>query len=307
MTSKQPRSAGKQNKANPAARQKAPKKGQAKQSTAADTQLVEKPARLPLDKKDAEYLFHYANNILYPAGRDFLERLEKNEVELHHAYSCTFLLAHAMDHIAHCWAKILGEPKPSKVRGSVMAWLDDTYGSEGSEHIKRKFELLDAVNNALKHVELLPDRYKELIQVYGQISSSSLQIRDGRIMFIGKNYAFDFGRVVLRKLIDVFAVQINELDDVEAFVNCEEPVILMDSGPYGAYGEDVLPSDILIHELSKPCDDCGEGHENCRCELDNFAGTKGEFNPEQTNWSLVNEALEQVSGTREARRRDCDR
>ncbi|MGK7246620.1 hypothetical protein ACSPAH_16895 [Buttiauxella agrestis] len=122
---------------------------------------------ISVSESNAEYLTHYINNIIKPAGEEFTDLLQCNNLKLHHAYSFNFILAHAVDHILFSIV-----PKAPTRTAFIMSF-DEKYEVEGCEHINNKFQLLDAINNSLKHVSLDPARYKKLIDMYGDIDSDS--------------------------------------------------------------------------------------------------------------------------------------
>ncbi|MCD6725513.1 hypothetical protein LT012_19305 [Vibrio cholerae] len=102
--------------------------------------------------------------------------MEKNTVQLHHAYSFNAILAHAIDYIIFIASKEKNVGRAASVRG-----FDDKYYVEGTVRINNKFQLLDAVNNSFKHVELDKNRYKYLIETYGELSFHCLKEENGKI------------------------------------------------------------------------------------------------------------------------------
>jgi hypothetical protein len=139
----------------------------------------------------------YLENILSPASAEFLRKVSENDVGLHDAFGTTRFVAHAVDYILAI-RTAAGLPQG---RAALVRTFDERFSVTGARFGKRKFELIDAVNNALKHIKLKEDRYENVISSYGSISFSCLVQHEGRVLCLLDGYRFDYARVVLRPAI----------------------------------------------------------------------------------------------------------
>lgn len=246
---------------------------------------------------NAEYLTHYINKIIKPAGEEFTDLLQCNNLKLHHAYSFNFILAHAVDHILFSIV-----PKAPTRTAFIMSF-DEKYEVEGCEHINNKFQLLDAINNSLKHVSLDPARYKKLIDMYGDIDSRSLYERNGKVYIKTEHYTFDYGRVVLRPIYQIFNCGLSDIHDVIEFINGR----VFGSFGYGEFLYDYEPYDAIdrmIDHCNPVCMDCGELADECECTSFVYKNQKGDFNPDQDSNFDFEDVMSQISGTREWQKKE---
>lgn len=243
--------------------------------------------------KNIEYLSNYINNIVQPAGEEFLVLLQNNNLQLHHAYSLNFILAHALDHMVY-------SPNPNEQkRCAYLIDFDRKYQVEGSNHLNNKFQLLDVVNNSLKHVVLDIKRYRHIIETYGDINSMSLQAENGKVFLKTKNYTFDYGRVVLRPVYQVFDCDLSDPEDIIEFINGDL---------FGCFGYDIFEDDYeadnaidrMIAHCNPICMDCGELGDACECPSFVYGDKPGFFNPvdQDPNFDF-NSVMSQISGTRD--------
>lgn len=143
--------------------------------------------------------FDYHHLILLPSLRDLEGKVSDNELRLHQAIGFNMILAHAIDYLF-----AIENARGSKnSRKDLMKQLDEGYAVEGGKFRNGKFQLIDAVNNSIKHIHLDNNRYKKIIKEYGNMSFRLLVEKSGIIYFRTDNYKFDYGRVVLRNISEV--------------------------------------------------------------------------------------------------------
>ncbi|EJL6590355.1 hypothetical protein NMS43_003512 [Vibrio cholerae] len=251
---------------------------------------------MKITEKDTGYFISYVNDVLEPAEEEFLSKVEQNTVQLHHAYSFNAILAHAIDYIVFIASKEKNVGRAASVRG-----FDDKYYVEGTVRINNKFQLLDAVNNSFKHVELDKNRYKYLIETYGELSFHCLKEENGKIFFSTPSFRFDYSRVVLRPISAIFTCGINSHEDVIDFINGE----ICGALGYGNFDYDYDPHDAIdrmIDYCNPQCMDCGEYGDDCDCSEFVFGDKTGEFNPDRDPAFDFDDVMSQISGTREWRR-----
>jgi len=91
----------------------------------------------------------YVELIFGPATRAFGQRLDGDGVRLHEVFGVNLFVAHAVDYIrAIRVADGISESRPTLIRE-----FDEHFSVEGARFQNKKFELIDAVNNALKHIK----------------------------------------------------------------------------------------------------------------------------------------------------------
>lgn len=249
------------------------------------------------DDKDASYLISYLNNVLKPASEEFFKLIDSNSMKLHHAYSFNAILAHVIDYMTY----ILKKKKPSITRRYFIKNFDEIYFISGCNYINNKFELLDAINNSFKHVELRKNQYKDLIHLYGDLSFKSLKANEGKIFFNMPEYKFDYCRVVLRPIAKIFDCGLNTTDDIDNFINGRK----FGSTGYGTFIYDYEPYDAIdrmIDYCNSECMDCGETDQYCDCPSFTYGPSKGEFNPNSDPNFDFTDVMSNISGTREWRK-----
>lgn len=245
------------------------------------------------DEKDAQYLLAYLRNVLIPASDEFFSYLNCNELQLHHAFSFNAILAHAIDYMVFITKKMTNAS-----RGEFIKSFDKRYAVDGCNHINNKFALLDAVNNSFKHVELDRNRYKNLVEKYGNLSFHSLKHEQGKVFFDMPSYKFDYSRVVLRPVAAIFNCGLETTNDIDDFINGRK----CGSTGYGHFDYEYEPHDAIdrmIDYCSSECMDCGEDSENCDCPSFIYGKNIGEFNPNIDPCFDFNDVMSNISGTRE--------
>lgn len=245
------------------------------------------------NENDAKYLILYINDVLIPASGEFFNQLSNNKVKLHHAFSFNAILAHAIDYMV-----FIAKKMTNASRGSFIKDFDERYSVDGCAHINNKFTLLDAVNNSFKHVELDKERYKKLIEMYGDLSFHSLKHENGKIFFDMPAYRFDYSRVVLRPIAAIFNCGLKSTNNIDDFINGR----ICGSTGYGHFCYDYEPHDAIdrmIDYCNPDCMDCGEGADDCDCPNFIYDGNNGEFAANVDPRFNFDDVMSNISGTRE--------
>lgn len=240
-----------------------------------------------VEKTCARYQ-EYWKTILCPAANSFRNSLESDQLQLHEVFGTNLFVAHAIDYLAEV-RKADGE---ISTRSQFVQNFDELYFVEGARFQNIKFRLVDAVNNALKHIEICADRYHDLVAKYGSISFQCLSEVDGRILCLLDGYRFDYCRVILCPVLDVLVDwQFDDLDDVLEFArgNCSGIEILSDES-------DDDPIDQMIDYCNPVCLDCGEGERECLCATYIYDGDSGEFAPIQDDTFDFDSVMCRISG-----------
>ena len=246
------------------------------------------------DNSNADYLISYIQKVLLPASVEFHELLRLNQIKLHHAFSFTTILTHAIDYLV-----FIDDDYKRRTRKTLIEDFDEIYSVQGATYVNQKFKLLDAVNNAFKHVELDINRYKSLIDKYGLITFDSLQVRDNNVYFVQKEYTFDYCRIVLKPIAAIFDCSINTKDDVIKFLNAKKHGTLHVED-FDYYDNDPMNAIDRMIEYSDPkCLDCGEYQDKCACDSFLYANQKPDSNLDIDKNFDFNETMAQISGTRE--------
>ncbi len=131
------------------------------------------------------------------------------------------------------------------------------------------------LNNSLKHVEL-DNRHanQEALHHYGPIRFRALTEENGRVYCLLQKYRFDFGRVVLRSVLNPFA---------RLTFSCETDVVDFATGEWVWQEEPEIdsedPIDQMIEHCNPPCANCGESENDCECATFVFDDQEGRFEP----------------------------
>jgi hypothetical protein len=219
----------------------------------------------------------YITHILRPAKNALEAKIATNDIALHEAFGANLIVAHSVDYLL----AVRAADGIEENRKDLILMFDEKFSVPGAYLSNRKMELVDAINNAVKHVRLDPKRYKSLGKRYGQISFQSLVEDEGRIMCHLDNYRFDYCRVVLRPTLAVLAGwELNTHEDVLEFAR--GGFVYMDTSPHHDIFDPSDPStaiDQMIELCSSPCKNCEETAEDCRCSRYVFAGESGRYEP----------------------------
>ena len=235
----------------------------------------------------------YLENILSPASEEFFRKISRNEVGLHDAFGTNLFVAHAVDYIqAVRLAAGLQESRTKLVQN-----FDARFSITGTRFRQRKFELIDAVNNALKHIQLKEERYPSVIKSYGSISFNCLVQDEGRVLCLLNGYRFDYARVVLRPAIQALTGwDFGSPESILAFARGD--FVVEAPSPHDEWDD---PIDQMIAYCNPSCDDCEEPEDNCMCGTFVYDGKKGSFAPAFNPSFDFDEVMSHISG---AYRRD---
>tara|TARA_R110000737_G_scaffold31063_4_gene49613 strand:- start:9564 stop:10343 length:780 start_codon:yes stop_codon:yes gene_type:complete len=250
---------------------------------------------LVLGDGDAQYLLSYINDVLVPSSNEFFKLLDKNNVQLHHAFSFNAILTHAIDYMI-----FIANKTGKATRGQFIKEFEEKYSVDGSLHINNKFRLQDAINNSFKHVELdlTQSRYQDLIKRYGELTFHSLKSKNGKIFFDMPYYKFDYCRVILRPIAAIFNCGLSTTKDIDDFINGR----VFGGTGYGDFDYDYEPHDAIdrMTEACNPeCRDCGEGADDCDCPDFIYGANRGEFSGNVDLNFDFNDVMSNISGTRE--------
>ncbi len=232
----------------------------------------------------------FLRSILRPAAEEFYWHLDAGDLKLHQVFQTTVLAAHMIDYLAaiRCAAGLVEDRK------QLVKTFDQIYAVEGALFLNRKFQLVNAVNNALKHIELNPEKFpanKELIEQYGPIRFHCLRKEGGLVLFEAEKYHFDFARVALRPVLAVVTPwEFEDADDVVDFA-------------FGKYADlevaddfDDDPIDQMIDYCNPICLDCGEGGDECRCSEFRYDDKRGEFRGDWDESFEFDAVMSRISG-----------
>ncbi len=241
---------------------------------------IESPPVAPTNEvlnRACEDFEHYIMYILEPAKADLEEKVRKNEISLHQAFGANLILAHSVDYLQ----AVRAADGITESRRELVATFDALFSVPGAYLANRKMELVDGINNALKHIRINPARYKGLGDRYGQISFQSLIEDEGRILCHLDEYRFDYCRVVLLPALKALSSwDFEGPDDVVSFARGEFTV--EESSWYPDIYDPDDPStaiDQMIELCNPPCINCDQMHDDCLCEKYVFAGESGRFEP----------------------------
>lgn len=243
----------------------------------------------------------YIQAIFEPAMVRLNANINAGHVELHQVFGANLFVAHAVDYIQ----AIRNADGIKESRTDLVRKFDQTFSVNGARFSNRKFELIDAINNALKHIRLDPKRYHQLEQQYGPVSFQSLVEEKGRVLCILDGYRFDYARVVLRPAYQALADwDFDAVEDVLEFARGE--VALSDWTHEDALMASDDPADApdqMIAYCNPTCDDCGEGEPDCYCAEFVYEGEQGRFESRFQADFDFDEVMSRISG---AYRRDRD-
>lgn len=244
-----------------------------------------------------DYL-QYLRLILEPAMKQLDDGMKTRNLQLHQVFGANLYLAHAVDYIQ----KIRRTSGISETRTEFVTQFDRLFSVEGARFGNKKFELIDAINNALKHIRLDPVRYKQLEKQYGSISFQSLVEESGTVLCLLEGYRFDYVRVVLRPAWH--ALKGWDFESVEGVLEfaCGSAGQWAGAEHFSCEDWDD-PIDKMIEACNPICDDCGEQCNDCRCSQYVYQEGKGEFFSAFLSNFDFDEVMSRISG---AYRQDRD-
>ncbi|NUZ09013.1 hypothetical protein, partial [Piscinibacter koreensis] len=181
----------------------------------------------------------------------------------------------------------------AETRTELLKKFDEIFAIEGARFQNKKFELIDAVNNSLKHIQLDRKRYPELVRLYGDISFNSLVPDGKRVLCILEGYRFDYARVVLRPAID--ALTNWHLEDAESVLELASGNVTMEGTIVDHDFDD--PIDAMIAYANPTCDDCGESSDFCACETYTYDGKAGIFTSNFSKSFDFDSVMSRISGS----------
>lgn len=251
-------------------------------------------AELQMDAKLAQACNDYRRYlqlIIQPAIEQLEKGMSARNLRLHQVFGANLYLAHAVDYIQ----KIRRTSGINETRTNLVLLFDKLFSVDGARIGNKKFELIDAINNALKHIRLDPVRYKQLEVRYGPISFQSLVEDSGDVLCVLEGYRFDYARVVLRPAWRALkGWNFEEVEDVLDFARGTQSIY--SRGEIFSSEEWDDPIDKMIEYCNPSCDDCGEQESECRCSQFIYEGNQGRFEPVFRSNFDFDEVMSRISG-----------
>ncbi|MBM7113938.1 hypothetical protein [Archangium primigenium] len=246
----------------------------------------------PKTEKTCDDFYLYHQTLLSPAAQEFESNLSAGRVRLHHVVQVNMLTAHAVDYLV----AIRNSTRGSQVkRSQLVREFDKDFFVLGARVQNQKFQIVDAVNNSVKHIELDRGRYKELVTKYGDIGFRCLREEGGLVLFETTKYRFDYSRVVLGPVLSSIArVCFDGIEAVYGFAQGGGELIQGD-----ASDEDPIDRMIAYCNPVYKCDDCGQSEDDCRCGEFVYDGERGEFRPFKENSDFnfdFDDVMAEISG-----------
>ena len=241
----------------------------------------------------------YMIGVLLPALGDVEFHVRSKTLRLHQAFSANFFVAHAVDYL-HAIRRADGIEGG---RRDLVRKFDQLFEIGGRRLSNRKFELIDAVNNALKHIRLDSRMYRDVEGRYGPISFTCLVQDAGKVLCMLDGYRFDYARVVLLPAIAALrSANLGTSKDIVAFargqINSAGDQLMSHAEIVGDLDADD-PSDAIdrmIEYCSPPCRECGEYEEDCSCATYVFEGAVARFEPMFNPSFDFDRVMSQISG-----------
>jgi hypothetical protein len=236
----------------------------------------------------------YMQLVVDPAFVALHSDLAGGSARLHQVFGANLFLAHAIDYIL----AIRIADGIAGGRTTLVKTFDEIFSVAGARFRNRKFELIDAINNSLKHIELDPVRYNDLKQRYGQLTFRSLVEEDGLVLCLLEGFRFDYARVVLRPAYAALSGLDHESpEEVLEFARGRGAAdswsvadeLMSSSDPADAI-------DQMITACNPECEDCGEGEDTCRCAQFAYDGTVGRFEPIVHDQFEFDTVMSRISG-----------
>lgn len=204
--------------------------------------------------------------------------INSGPLNLHQVYGTNLFLAHAVDYLL---AIRKADGNGPEGRQAFLKQFDELYFVEGARFKNCKFELIDAINNSLKHIRLDAGRYTHLSERYGPMSFRNLIEENGLVLCLLEGYRFDYARVVLRPAYRALSgLDLGSIEDVLEF---SRGCVVVDGWtPEEALMNSDDPADAIdqmILYVNPTCIDCGEGEAECHCGQFVYDGQSGDFSP----------------------------
>lgn len=226
----------------------------------------------------------YYLKILLPASRAIAQKIENDDLLIVDAVSYGFIVSHFIDYV---WEFQKGK-NAEKKRHEVVEDIDKIlFDFEGKRFKLGLLRFICSVNNSVKHVELDSKKHNvEICEYHGIINLSAFQEKDGKVWFVTDANEFDYGRIVLRRVTEIFSVEIISDSDGDE-IDVASSLYDGDFGMGLSYEEDPYDSsdpstaiDSMIWHCNPSCIDCGFGYSDCECSTYKFSDDVAEFRPE---------------------------
>lgn len=234
-------------------------------------------------KQACEDYLNFVNLILKPAALDLGVIVQKNKLRLHDVVGKNMIIAQAMEYLM----KIRKVSGISQKKPDFIKEFDHLFLVGGARLKNEKFELIDAINNAVKHIRLRPDQYKHIEAKYGSITFQSLVESDDEVICYMRGFKFDYARVVLVPAYEALSRKsFDSIDEVADFALGKKDSRKFDeeiecfndySDEFSDDGDD--PIDQMIEYCNPPCADCNMYISDCKCSKYEFNGKSGEYIP----------------------------
>lgn len=236
---------------------------------------------------------YYVERILKPASRDLELKVRANTVAIHEAFGANLICAHSVDYLLAV-RKAAGIPGGRK---DFILTFDENFAVSGAYIRNRKMQLIDAINNGLKHIRLHPDRYKDVLTQYGEISARSLVQQDGRIFCHLVEYRFDYCRVVLLPGLKALSRWTLDSDEDVLDLSKGDDFVIDDDDHWDA-SDPSTAIDRMTDLCNSVCANCEESPDNCECSQYILAGEHGTYEPLQAFSSgEMDELMAQISSS----------
>lgn len=259
---------------------------------------IELPPLTDETKQACADFLQYIRTIVEPARKDLQAEVDAGTVVLHRLYGANLCVAHAVDYI-FAIRKADGFDEGRKGFVTVM---DKVISVDGARIRNRKFELIDAVNNAFKHIRLDLKRYPEVVKMYGQVSFQCLVQDEGRVLCILEGFRFDYARAVLLPAFEALCDwNFNTPQDIRRFARGD--FVVLPRAPHEHDGDDDDPIDRMISMCNPKCLNCHEYEHSCQCAKYVFDGKSGKFEASFGSAEEFDDVMSRISG---AYRRERD-
>jgi hypothetical protein len=262
------------------------------------TSYVELPPLTDETKQACADFLQYIRTIVEPARQDLQASVDAGTVVLHRLYGANLCVAHAVDYIF----AIRKADGFKEGRKSFVPMMDKVISVDGARIRNRKFELIDAVNNAFKHIRLDLERYPEVVKTYGQVSFQCLVQDKGRVLCILEGFRFDYARAVLLPAFEALCDwNFNTPHDIRRFARGD--FVVLPWTPDVHDGDDDDPIDRMISMCNPKCLNCHEYERECQCAEYVFDGKSGKFEARFGSAEEFDDVMSRISG---AYRRERD-
>lgn len=262
------------------------------------TSYIELPPLTDDTKQACADFLQYIRTIVEPARQDLQASVDAGTVVLHRLYGANLCVAHAVDYIF----AIRKADGFKEKRKDLVPVMDKVLSVDGARIRNRKFELIDAVNNAFKHIRIEPEWYPEVIKMYGQVSFQCLVQDEGRVLCILEGFRFDYARAALLPAFEALCDwDFGTVEDIRRFARGDFEVLPWT--PDEHHGDDDDPIDRMISMCNPRCLNCHEYERECQCGEYVFDGKSGSFEARFGSAEEFDDVMSRISG---AYRRERD-